>query len=403
MTQEKPPFTKEQVKKLRKEMKLWFRQSRNGPTINLTVPQNSMIIGRIDWTGNNCAFSTLVLMLSSSNAGLNSINQKTFAGYILTVIINAIQETGSCYPIFLEAFRLELTNLSKNPVWSNWSELVEFNELYNLCVEYKIIIAIKVVFVPSNDNGSNVKKALNGKCGSTLVEAYKLSLSIHDLRNGVLSADLSSKHRVRAVVLYKDDHFSTIIIVDGGFFVIDCKGNRVDNFKAESTLRQLTIEQFQKLYATNGAFYLFEEVPFVTERQAIPPPPPAPCAQGHWFPPPQAPCASGPWFPPPRPQGSSAQSSQAHQSQKPLSVNITIADVKHSKDKDLMTIWSVSIYHPTKGQISLSGRYSESMNQSNVTNYTFDSDYSEPKRLFKYESSGPCKKFIDELNRKLNE
>jgi hypothetical protein len=341
MTQEKPPFTKEQVKQLRNEMYLWFSSFPKGPTIKLTVLQNSMLIGRIDWTRNNCAFSTLVLMLSSSNAGLYSINQQIFAGYILAVIINAIQETGSCDPIVLEAFRLELTNLSGNPVWSNWSELVEFHDLYNLCVNFKIINTDEVEFVPSNDDGSNVKKALNRKRGSTLVGAYKWVPSIHDLANGTLSEYLCSKHRITAVVLHKDDHFSIIILIDGGFFWIDGKGKRVDNFKAESSLRQLTIEQFQKLCAAHGAFYLFEEVPFVSENaqcvllppassaqvaQVLPPPlpQPVPCANVAQALPPPPPhhCASGPLVHSPPPPYPCAQVSHAfHPPQQDSSVS----------------------------------------------------------------------------------
>jgi len=139
--------------------------------------------------------------------------------------------------------------------------------------------------------------------------------------------------------------------------------------------------------------------------QWVPPPlPQAPCSSGQWVPPPlpQAPCSSGQWVPPPPPQAPSAQSARAIQSQQPHSVNITMADVKHNMDSSMMRRWSVSFCHPTKGQITLSGGYSESTKQSNVINYTFDSDNSEPKRLFKYELNGQCKKFIEELNRKLN-
>jgi hypothetical protein len=313
MTKKAPPFTKEDVEQLYAEMMNWFLQSPNY-SIKLTVSKNSMLIGRIDWTMNNCAFSVLVLMLSSSNAGLNSINQQTFAGYILAIIINSIQETGSCDPIVLEVFRLKLTILSKNPVWSNWSGLVEYHKLYNLCVEYKIIIADEVEFVPSNDDGSNVKKALNGKCGSTLVGAYKWSPSIYVLANGILSADICSKHRVKAVGLHKDNHFFIIILVDGGFFLIDGKGKRIEEFKAQSTLHQLTIDQFQELCAAHGAFYLFEEVPFVYEKQAIPPQSALSedvvCAFQHRNPVPRPQISQ---VPPPPPPAPSAQSAQAQQ------------------------------------------------------------------------------------------
>lgn len=317
ITQEEPPFTKEQVDQLHREMMRWFCSSQKG-IIKLTVSKNSMLIGRINWTMHNCAFSMLVLMLSSSNSGLNSINQQTFAGYVLAVIINAIQETGSCDPIVLEVFRLELTNLSGNPVWSNSSELVEFHELYNICVEKNIIIAKEVVFVPLNDDGSNVKKALNGKCGSTLVGAYNWPPFIYVVANGILSADICSKHGLRAVVLHKDDHFSIIIIDEGRFFLVDGKGKRVDDFKAESTLRQLTFRQFQELCAAHGAFYLFEEIPFVSERQDIPPQP-APCAQGH-FPSP----------PPPAPFEKVSQTLPSPQEQDALSVKFNDGILSHN-------------------------------------------------------------------------
>lgn len=317
MTQEEPPFTKEQVDQLVREMKRWFCSSHKG-IIQLTVLQNSMLIGRIDWRMHNCACSVLVLMLSSSNAALNSINQQIFAGYILAVIINSIQETGSCDPIVLEVFRLELTNLSGNPVWSNWSELVEFHKLYDICVEKNIINTDEVVFVPSNDDDSTVKKALNGKCGSTLVGAYNYPPSIYVVANGILSADICSKHGLRAVVLHKHDHFSIIILIDGGIFLIDGKGERVDDFKAKSKLLELTFLQFQELCAAHGAFYLFEEIPFVSERQDIPPQP-APCAQGH-FPSP----------PPPAPFEKFSQTLPSPQEQDALSVKFNDGILSHN-------------------------------------------------------------------------
>jgi hypothetical protein len=317
-----PPFTKKGVKQLHNEMYLRFCSSPNGSTIKLTVPLNSMLVEKIDWTTNNCGYATLVLMLSSSNAGLNSINQQIFAGYILAVIINAIQETGSCDPIILEVFRLEMTKLSGNPVWSSWSELVEFHDLYNACVKYKIIIANEIEIVtPNDDNGSyDVGKSLNGKYGSTLVEAHKWSPSNYHIVNGILSADTCSKHRIWAVVLCRIEHFFTIIIRDGRFCLIDGKGKRIDEFKAESTLRELTIEQFLELCASYGAFYLLEEVPFVSENaqcvllppassaqvaQVLPPPlpQPVPCANVAQALPPPPPhhCASGPLVPSPLP------------------------------------------------------------------------------------------------------
>lgn len=463
-TTEVPPFTMKQVKQLHDKMKSEFIPSQNGSIFELVVPLHSLLIASIDWTMHNCAFSALVLMLSSSNAGMNSINQQTFAGYILAVIINCLQESGKCDPILLEVFRLELSIISGNSSWSDWSKLVEFQDLYKFCVDLKIIFNNEVEFVlPDNDGSYNIGQTLNEKYGSTLVGAYNWRPCINVLANGILSADFNLRFRISAVLLHRDDHFS-IVVFSQGIWLIDGKGKRTGEFKAESSIQELTIEQFQELCAYHGAFYFLEEIPFVYEtlnlfgRQGFPPrkvsyggkwyflyddgtmlcetteitvklqrtvfmtddsrnnfrvfpalpppPPPAPSAQvAQPLPPPlpQAPCSSGQLVPPPPPQAPSAQVAQAIQSQQPLSVNITMADVNYYMDSSMMTRWFVSICHSTKGQITLSGRYSQSTNQSNVINYTFDSDNSEPKRLFKYELYGQCNKFIEELNRKLNE
>ena len=462
-TTEVPPFTRKYVEQLYWNMKSRFCPSQKGRIFKLVVLLSSLTIGSIDWTMHNCAFSTLVLMLSSSNEGMNSINQQTFAGYILAVIINHLQESGKCDPILLEVFRLELSIISGNFAWSNWSELVEFQDLYAVCVRYKIIIDEEVEYVFSNDNGSyNVAETLNGKSGSTLVGAYNWRPCINVLANGILSSDFNSRYRISAVILHRGgDHFS-IIVFSQGIWLIDGKGKRTGEFKAESSIQELTIEQFQDLCASHGAFYFLDEIPFVYDtlflgRQglpprkvfygikwyflyddgtmicentgtvvklqrtvfmtddsrnhirvfpALPPPPPqATCVSGPWVhppPPPQAPCASGHWFTPPPPPAPSAQVAPAIQSKQQLSVNITMDDVKHYIDCSMMRRWSVSTCHPTNGHITLSGGYTESINQSNVSLYTFDSDDSNPKRLFKYDRHGQCNRFIDELNRQLN-
>ena len=352
-----PPFTKEQVKKLHAEMKSGFCPPQTGRIFDLVVLLFSLTIGSIDWTMHNCAFSALVLMLSSSNAGLNSINQQTFAGYILAFIIKRLQETGKCDPILLEVLRLELSILSENPDWSNWSELVEFQGLYNVCVKYKIIFDDEVKFVLPNEDGSyNIGQTLDGKCRSTLVEAHKWSPCIYVLANGILSP-IFGRFRISAVIIHWHDHFS-IILFSQGIWLIDGKGTRTGEFKAESSIQELSIEQFQELCALHGAFYFFEEVPFVYETlnlsgiQGLPPrkvfygkgwyflyddgtmicettgitvnlqrsvfvndkfgnyfrvfpalPPPPPCEQGVWVPPPPPPppCAQIGWVPPPPP------------------------------------------------------------------------------------------------------
>ena len=360
---EVPPFTKADVKQLYDEFNSEFclsekLRSSNGRMFELVVLLHSLLIPSIDWTMHNCAFSTLVLMLASSNAGLNSINQQTFAGYILAFIINRLQESGKCDPILLEVFRLELLILSGNLSWSNWSELVEFQNLYNLCVKHNVIFDNEVEAVLPDDYGFyNVKQTLNGKCRSTLVEAYKWVPSTNVLVNGILSDDLNLKFNISAVILYKNNHFS-IVVFGKGIWLVDGKGNRKGEFKAESSIQELTIEQFQELCASHGAFYFLEKIPLVYQtihlfgRQGLPPrnvfynkkshflyddgtmicektltrvnlkrsvfvndnsgnnfrvfpphPPPAPCVQVGWVPPPPppAPCSQYGWVPPPPP------------------------------------------------------------------------------------------------------
>jgi len=354
-----PPFTKEQVEQLYAELKSRFIPPPTGRIFELVVLAYSLIIGSIDWTMHNCAFSTLVLMLSNSNAGLNSINQQTFAGYLLAVIINALQETGKCDPILLEVFRLELSRVSQNPSWTDWSYLVEFHDLYNVCVRHDVIIDDEVEFVLPNEDGSyNIQQTLSGKCGSKLVGAHKWSPCINVLSNGILSPNFNSRFRVSAVIIHRDDHFS-IILLSQAIWLIDGKGTRNGPFKAESSIQELTIEEFQQLCLSNGVFYFFDEVPVVYStlnllgRQGlpprkvfygkrwyflydngtmicettgtmvylqrtvfvnddsgnhfrvfphIPPPPLASCAQSDWVPPPPpAHCAQSGFFPPPPP------------------------------------------------------------------------------------------------------
>ncbi len=268
-TQEIPPFTKGQVKQLHAKIKSWFCQSScqssKDRIFELVVSQHRLLIPSIDWTMHNCAFSVFVLMLSSSNAGMNSINQKTFAGYILAVIINSLQECDKCDPILLEVFRLELSIISGNSSWSDWSELIEIQDLYKVCVNHRIINDNEVEFVLPNDDGSyNISETLNRKHGSTLVGAHKWNPSIYDLSNGILSQKLNSRFRVSAVVLHYRDHFS-IVVLSQGIWHIDGKGKQTGVFKAESSIRKLTIEEFQELCASHGVFYFFEEIPFVYE------------------------------------------------------------------------------------------------------------------------------------------
>ena len=360
-TTEVPPFTKNDVKTRHAEMKSGF----SGRTIELVVLLHSLLIASIDWTMHNCAFSTLILMLSSSNAGMNSINQQIFAGYILAVIINTLQESGKCDPIILEVFRLELSMISGNPAWSNWSDLIEYQDLYKLCVDHQIILDNEVDFVLRNYDGSyNIRQTLTGKNGSTLIGAFKWNPSGNVLANGIFSSDFNSRYKISAVILFHNDHFS-IILFSQGIWLIDGKGKRTGMFKAESSIRELTIEESLELCASHGAFYFLEEIPFVYEtlnlfgRQGLPPikvsygekwyflyddgtmvcettrtivklqrtvfmtddrgnhfrvfpalpPPPASSVSGQWVPPspPPIPYVPSGWVPTPRPQASCAQ------------------------------------------------------------------------------------------------
>jgi hypothetical protein len=358
MTQEALPFTMDDVKRLHSNLMSQFVPSQTGKKFELVVLLNVLNIGRIDWTMNNCAFSTSVLMLSSSNAGLNSINQQIFAGYILAVIIKSLQETGSCDPIVLEVFRLELSILSENPAWSNWSELTDFKNLYNVCVKHNVIISPNVEFVPPNDDGSyNLRPALDGKFGSVMVEAQKWVPSIEDIGNGILSEDGQSRFLISSMCLHSNGHFFTVIFCQG-FWLIDGKGKRTGEFTAESSMRKLSMDELKNVCRQCGAFFFLQEVPVEydliilsgkkslsneeffyakdwyslnndgtmvckkTEKkitlcrtvfmytkdgkhfQVFPPnPPPAPSAQCVWFPPPPppAPSAQCVWVPPPPP------------------------------------------------------------------------------------------------------
>jgi hypothetical protein len=260
-TLEIQPFTKEAVEQLHQNLKNQFKPSRTGRTFALGIRLDNPNIGSIDWNMHNCAFSSLVLMLSSSNAGMNSINQKIFEGYLLALIINSLQETGKCNTIFLEVFRFELTVLSGNPAWSNWSELTGFQELYNFCVDNKIIIDDKVQFVPPE---MNVAQFLDGKVGSVCVEAQKWVPSRTHFANGVCSSNVESRFHISAIILHNGSHFSVIIVKDG-FWLIDSKGEMLGEFTAMSTITRLTCVEAQKLCAQHGAFYFLEEVPQVYE------------------------------------------------------------------------------------------------------------------------------------------
>lgn len=266
-----PPFTKGEVEKLHANLKSGFRPSPSGRIFELVVPLSSLTIGSINWTMHNCAFSAIVQMLASSNAGLNSINQQNFAGYILAVIINHIQETGKCDPIVLEVFRLELTTITGNPHWSKWTDLVEFQALYGVCVRHEIIIDRDVEFVPINDDGSYCIEQALGKCGSKLVEARNWTPHNNNISDGILSFPMfDSRYRITAVILYSRDHLSMVYITtDKEFWLVDGKGKSISDFNAESTIRKLTIEQFKELCAEQGLLYFFEEIPLLYDRLVL--------------------------------------------------------------------------------------------------------------------------------------
>jgi hypothetical protein len=195
-----------------------------------------------------------------------SINQQTFAGYLLAYIINRLQETGKCDPIFVEVLRLELTNLSGNPSWSDWSALTDFEKLYNFCVQQKIIVDYEVQLVPPESDGSyNVGKVLDGKFGSVLLEAQKWVPTIEELGNGVCSTKGCPRFQLSCVVLSNSLHFSTVIL-GNEIWLVDGKGKRTCAFTAESTTTMVSSEDFRAMCAKHGAFYFFEEVPLKCQK-----------------------------------------------------------------------------------------------------------------------------------------
>ena len=266
-TFELQPFTKGNVEELHKNLKGPFRPSQTGRTFALMIRLEKCTIGSINWFGNNCAFSTLVLILSSSNAGMNSINQQTFAGYVLAVIINSLQETGKCDPLILEVFRFELTVLSGNPAWSNWSELTGFQELYNECVKLNIIIGDNVEIVPQK---MHVAPFLNGKTVSLCVEAHGWVPSIHHLEHGIFSSDANGRFFLKGVVLFSNNHFSVIQMIGEQIWLIDGMGKRRDEFTAESTKTLLNLSEFFQMCDNYGAFFFFEEIPSFFESKFEP-------------------------------------------------------------------------------------------------------------------------------------
>lgn len=262
-TQEIPPFKKEEVKILHSNLGNIFAKLPKERRFNLSVRFDTVSVGTINWCFHNCAFTTVVQMLSNSNAGLYSINQQKFAGYLLALIANSLQENGRCEAILIEVFRLELTILSGNQAWSNWSELAFFGELYTFCVKHGIIIANDFIFVPPNDDGSsnNIGQVLEGKNGFAVLEAQNWSPSIENLSYGICSAANSDfNFSISSVVLYSNDHFS-IVVISQGIWHIDGKGRRTGEFTAESTIRELSINEFQELCRQCGAFYFLEKVP----------------------------------------------------------------------------------------------------------------------------------------------
>lgn len=277
-TQQSLPFTKGQVDILHYNLGNIFAKLPKERRFNLSVQFDTVSVGTINWCFHNCAFASFVQMLSNSNAGLNSINQQKFAGYLLALIANSLQENGRCEAILIEVFRLELTIFSGNQAWSNWSELAFFGELYSFCVKHRIIIANDFIFVLPNDDGSSydIGQVLDGKNSFAVLEAQNWSPSIEHLSYGIFSMNRDSKFRILSVVLYSNDHFS-IVVISQGIWHIDGKGKRTGEFTAESTMRELSINEFQELCRQCGAFYFLEQVPVEYENlilsgsQGLPP------------------------------------------------------------------------------------------------------------------------------------
>jgi len=153
-------------------MNLEFKRSPTGRTFTLGIPLDRKTVWSIDSCYHNRVVTSLVMILSSSDAGMMSINQQTFAGYLIAYMINRLLETDKCDPIFVWVLLLELSNISGNPSSSNWSALTDFENLYNFCVQQKIIVNYEVQLVPPESDGSYiVGKVLDGKFGSVFMKA----------------------------------------------------------------------------------------------------------------------------------------------------------------------------------------------------------------------------------------
>lgn len=247
------PFTEEDVKELHAKLNYVFSKSSTNCIFELVVPLDILSIVDISWTMDNCAFSTLVLMLSNSSMMVmnDCINQNTFGGYIMIILIKDIRETGCINQILLEVLRLELSKLLRNSSSIDSSKQMDLVDLFNLCVDANIIITGKVQFFPPNDSACRVPKGQDGNPMLVMVKTHISVPSIHELVNGVFSPDGTRRFRLSSVSLYIRNVFS-IIIICKGIWRVDGKGERP---------KQLSLEELLILLANYGGTYFYEEIP----------------------------------------------------------------------------------------------------------------------------------------------
>jgi len=244
-------------------LRFQFIRSLSMSSNHLSVPLDNKMDLNIKDVSNNSALSSLLVAISSFNAGMMSINGRTFCGYVITNIIENLQDGGRCDQNLLEVLRTGLTDISKKSEWN------DFEELYNFCVEKKIIASSKIQDLPTSDDGSHkVAPILNGKAEFVCLKGNKWIPSRLHFANGVCSSDGDSRFQISAIILHNGAHFLVIVVRDG-FWLIDGKEKRTGELTAGSTINRLTCVEAQKMCAEHDTFYFLEEVPIVYENVVL--------------------------------------------------------------------------------------------------------------------------------------
>ena len=251
------PFTMKHVQALHNKLYIIFHKYHHGKIFNLCRFDNS--IGCIKSMMNNSVFSAFILMLSSCDAGLNSINQLIFSGYLIAVMINHLQTKGECDSILVAVFCLELENLSGNSDWSNCSKRIEFRDLFDLCVEKRIILnnGGSSILELNKRNFDSLGQVLVGMDDTIVIEADKWVPKDDYLDGGILSS-IGIRYSLSAVVLKDPKNNSFVILfARNSFWLIDGK--------EEQSIRELSISEFKEMCVRNGCFYYLNKIPLLWE------------------------------------------------------------------------------------------------------------------------------------------